>query len=418
MHKLSVGPVRPGPLGRVTLGLLLLALLAVSTAYGILLLLPLYLQQLGGSEATFGVLTAAAALPAAAALGVLLRFPGRVRPAFLLAAASLTYAGGAAGLASVHSVGLVLIGLGLLLGATWAVVYTVGPMVISEQVGDAVRAVYIGYVTGTIQLGFGLGPVLGSWLHRRGLPYPAVFLVGAALAAGAAVLVGLLSSRLPRRGGHRSDAAAEAPLQLGAAMARIVHSPAATPLLMILLAACLFTTMNSFQTTFAQSRGLSFDVFYISYTVAVIVVRLVVARALRDPAADRVVLGSTVGITVAVLAFLAVGSNPLVYAAASALLGAAYGLALPAAQARAVNLAPIGDRPRMLPLAGLLFQIAILVFPLAAGAMIIAFGYRVLFGVLLCFAVAVSLLGLRRSVPNPASTDRPAAACGAPSRAG
>jgi MFS family permease len=278
--------------------------------------------------------------------------------------------------------------------------------VVSEQVSDAARAAYIGYVTGTVQLGFGLGPVLGGWLHRRGLPYPAVFLIGAALAAGAAILVGLLATRLPRRAAHRPDATAEVPLRLGAALARILRSPAATPLLMILLAACLFTTMNSFQTTFAQSRGLSFDVFYISYTAAVIVVRLVVARALRDPAADRVVLGSTIGITVAVLAFLAVGSNVLIYAAASALLGGAYGLALPAAQARAVNLAPAADRPRMLPLAGLLFQIAILAFPLAAGAVIITFGYRVLFALLLCFAIAISLLGLRRSQPNQTSNCR------------
>jgi MFS family permease len=410
MSEVPVGVDEARPMGRVTFGLLLMAMLAVASAYGVLLLLPLYLKQLGGNEATFGALTAAAVLPAAVVLGVLLRFPGTIRPSVLLATASLIYAGGAAGLAMIGSIGLVLVGLALLLGATWAVIYTVGPMVVDEHVGDTGRAAYIGYVTGTVQLGFGLGPVLGGWLHGRGLTYPAVFLVGAGLAAVATGLVALLATRLPRRPLHPPTATAEHPLRLLPAMAGILRSPAATPLVMILLMACLFTAMNSFQTTFAQSRGLSFDVFYVSYTTAVIVVRLVVARALRDSAVDRVVIASTIGISVAVLAFLAVGANPLLYAAASALLGGAYGLALPAMQARAVNFAPTADRRRMLPLAGLLFQIAILGFPLVAGAVITAFGYRVLFAVLFCFAVAVSLLGLRRSPTSRAAARRPSVA--------
>jgi MFS family permease len=182
-----------------------------------------------------------------------------------------------------------------------------------------------------------------------------------------------------------------------------------TPLAMILVMACLFTTMNSFQTTFALARGLSFDIFYISYTLAVIVVRLVVARLFRDTAVDRVVVAATAGIGVALLGFLAVGSNAYVYAAASALLGGAYGLALPAMQARAVNFAPPAARSRMLPLAGLLFQVVILAFPLVAGAVITAFGYQAVFALLCCLAVALTALGLRRSpsarspIPQPPS---------------
>jgi hypothetical protein len=47
---MAVGVAAPSPMGRVPLGLLLLATLAVSTAYGVLLLLPLYLKQLGGDH--------------------------------------------------------------------------------------------------------------------------------------------------------------------------------------------------------------------------------------------------------------------------------------------------------------------------------------------------------------------------------
>ena len=53
--------------------------------------------------------------------------------------------------------------------------------------------------------------------------------------------------------------------------------------------------------------------------------------------------------------FLLVGSNALLY---SALLGLGYGLALPSV--RAVNVSDESVRPRVLPMAGLLFQAAII----------------------------------------------------------
>jgi MFS family permease len=377
-------------------GRLLAGVLVVSTGYGVVLLLPLYVQQLGGSEATFGLVTASAAVPAAVMLGLLLRFPDRLPASSLLAAASLVYGAAACGLVAVHSVGPVLVVLGVLLGATWAVVYTVAPMVVSQRVGDADRAAYIGYVTGMMQLGLGLGPVVGGFLHSQGLSYPAVFAVAGGLAFSAAAFVGSptgLRREFFPGDRHRTTT------NLAPTLARTLRSPAAAPLVTVLLAACLFTTMASFQTTFAASRRLPFAVFYLSYTGAVILVRLVVARALPDLAARAVVVASSAGITLAVLLFLAVGSNVAVYATASMLLGAAYGLALPAAQARAVNLAPPLDRPRMLPLAGLLFQVVILAFPLAAGAIIVEGGYVVLFGVLLAFGVGITVLGLVRVRP-------------------
>jgi MFS family permease len=386
----------PAPIGRVPLALLLAATLAVATAYGVLLLLPLHLKQLGGSEATYGVLTAMAAVPAAAALAALLRVPDRVRPALVSAAASLVYAAATAALAALPAIGVLLAVLVVAMGSAWAVVYTVGPMVVSDHVPDGARAAYIGYVTGTVQLGFGIGPVLGGWLHDRAWSYPEIFVVGAGLAAGAAGLVALVAAVLPPAP-RRSPAA-----PLCGAMVSVARSPALTPLVMILITACLFTTMNSFQTTFAQSRGLRFDVYYVTYTVAVIVARLVVAPFFRDTSVRPVVLGATLGIGVALVGFLFTGSSVARYGAASALLGAAYGLALPAIQARAVNLAPVADRARMLPLAGLVFQTVILAFPLVAGAVITAFGYQSVFVVLVGLAAALVALGLRHPGWRPA----------------
>ena len=68
-------------------------------------------------------------------------------------------------------------------------------------------------------------------------------------------------------------------------------------------------------------------------------------------------------------------------------MGLGYGLALPGVQAQAVNVSEEQIRPRVLPVAGMLFEGAILGFPLVAGWIITGFGYRALFALLLTFAL-------------------------------
>ena len=53
--------------------LLLLGTLGVSTAYGMMLLLPLYVRALGGNEASFGVILSSATVTAVLCIGLLIR---------------------------------------------------------------------------------------------------------------------------------------------------------------------------------------------------------------------------------------------------------------------------------------------------------------------------------------------------------
>ncbi|WP_163554528.1 MFS transporter [Candidatus Frankia alpina] len=401
---------------QTVLWLLLTCVLLASSAYGVLLLGP-FVKTVGGSEATYGALSAAAVVPTAAALALLLRFPRAVPPQLLMAGACLVYAGAAALMAGVHSRNGALVVAAIVLGTAWAVTYTAAPMIASELATDRNRATLIGYATGTIQAGFGIGPVLGNALRDAGMSYQQVFAVGAALALAAAVLVVPLTIELRRlaagqTAGAQSDAAEEKPRPqpvrepehpgraAGTGWRGALRSPSVVPLAMVLLSACVFTTMNSFQTTFADSRQLDFDIFYVTYAVAVIAVRLGLARMLPDSASDRVVAVTTVGMTAAAVAFVFVGTSPVLYCLASLLLGCTYGLGLPAFQARAVNLAGPEERVRMLPMAGLLFEVAILAFPLVAGAVVHANGYRGLFVLLIAITGVVTALGQIRGRPQ------------------
>ena len=374
---------------------LLLGTLGISVAYGMLLLLPLYVQELGGDEADFGVILSAGAVPAVLCIGALIRYPEVLKPYAVVAIAIAVYAAGAAGVSLTTESWTPLIGLGVLLGTAWALVYTATPMVMSEMVTDEGRATYFGYLTGTQQIGIGAGPVIARFLVETPLGFRGTFLAASVVCLVAAALtlaVGALTPDSQKVDGvgsqaRGSGAVVSAAPSFGLSVRKILGSEAAFSLGMIMLFACLFTSMTSFQTTFANARGLDYSVYYVAYTVAVIFSRFVLAGAASRFDSRPVIAAAVSVMALAVAAFLLVGSNVLIYGAASAVLGLSYGLALPTVQAQAVNVSEEAVRPRVLPIAGLLFQAAILGFPLIAGWLIAGSGYGALFAVLVSFAL-------------------------------
>jgi MFS family permease len=305
----------------------------------------------------------------------------------VVALAIATYGIGAVGASLITEGWTPLVGIGVLLGTAWAVVYAASPMAMSLMVADEGRAAYFGYLTGTQQIGIGVGPVISRLLVETPLGFRGTFLVAGVVclvALAFTLLVGALVSDAGKEGEEESEAS---PVSFGAAMRSILISEAAFSLAMILLFACLFTTMTSFQPTFAGARGLDYSVFYVAYTVAVIFSRFVLAGVAVHFDSRLVIAASVSIMALAVASFLAVGSNTLLYGISSALLGLGYGLALPSVQAQAVNVSEEQVRPRVLPMAGMLFEGAILGFPLVAGWVITGFGYRALFAVLLAFVL-------------------------------
>ena len=170
----------------------------------------------------------------------------------------------------------------------------------------------------------------------------------------------------------------------------MLTSEAVYPLTMVFLGASMFSSMMTFQTTFAASRGLNFQIFYGFYIAATIACRLLLSQAVSR-ANPRVMIVVLLAIMCASLAsFSFVGSNTVLYAIASTLLGSSYGLVYPLIQAHAVNLTVAELRDKVLAYFSFSYFVAVYGFPLIAGWVIVRFGYPA-FAVLL-FAVGLAEL--------------------------
>lgn len=384
----------------------MVAALGASVAYGMMLLLPLYVVRLGGDEAGFGVVLSSAALPAIVVLVLLVRYPQAVPPHRLLSGAVAVLGAGALGAALVTGRWEMLVGVGILIGTAWACVYTVAPMVVSAMVTDAGRSTYFGYLTGSQQLGIGLGPVLGATLIDTGVDIRGTFLVAGVLCALSALACLGIGSLTTLQARPATPVGSAGELGMAQSVRALWRSQARVWLGVIALFACLFTAMTQFQATFAAAQGLPYSIFFIGYTAAVIAVRFGVAPRVSRFDTTLVIAVSVSVMALAVASFLLIGGSPFLYAVSSVLLGMGYGLALPAVQAEAVNVSPERLRPRVLPLAGLVFQAGILLFPLVVGLTVTALGYWMLFLVLLSFAVLQATLAWRQ-VLRPAAAATP-----------
>ena len=248
----------------------------------------------------------------------------------------------------------------------------------------------------------GAAPIAGQLLVQHGWSYRAVFALAALLSAGSAVLFCGSSGYLRR-------AAAAAPARAGGrgltGPLRLVLASRARPfLLMVLLGACVFTTMTAFQPGFAASMRQSAPVFYAFYTLGVILPRFTVTRLLarwRPGAATTVLLA---GMCLSLAGFMLAGHNRVLYALSATTLGVGYGLAYPLIQARAADSVPGELRHWTLWYFSLAYFAGLYGFPLIASLVITLGGYPVLTAVLLI--VGVAELAVSARAPDPAGRIR------------
>jgi len=174
------------------------------------------------------------------------------------------------------------------------------------------------------------------------------------------------------------------------ALRQIFASDAKYGFLMVFLGACVFSTMMNFQTTYAETSGLDFSVFYICYTAAVIGSRFLISGVVNRREPMRMTILLLALMCGALVMFQFIGQSTLVYGAASVVLGVSYGLVYPLIQAQTVNAVREQLRSRTLVYFSLAYFLAVFGFPLLGGRVIVEAGYASLL-VLLTGAAALEL---------------------------
>jgi MFS family permease len=383
-------------LARLWLGCLLAA-----GAYGLTLLLPAWVKTAGGSQAQAGLVYWCGAIGAACALVLGGRLTERTGPGRGAVAGCWLYAAGTGILAAVARPGGSAYAAGVLLGAGWALFFTCAPVTASQVPGAQRASSRFQVLAGCNALGMGAAPIAGQFLVDHGVSYRSLFAAAALLSLGAGALLSALARLVPTGTGQARAGTAGRGI---AGPARLVLASRARPfLVMVLLGACVFTAVTTYQAVLAARMGLDPAVFYACYTAGVIIPRFTLTRALATVSAGRATTTLLAGMSLALAGFLEAGHNPAIYAASSTALGITYGLAYPLIQAQAADSAPAGLRYWVLWYFSLAYFAGLYGFPFLASTLITAGGYRTLIACLLGIAVLELAVSTKTRSPRQAT---------------
>jgi MFS family permease len=294
------------------------------------------------------------------------------------------------------TVGLGLVCASVLLGFGWALTYSLGPIVLTHLVAADHRVQSFALLSVFVMAGFGLAPVIASALEASGFSVSAAFFLTAALCLLSAAIVFVLDRPVRQ---HALNSAPQAPSRITLlSLMQVLKSPARTPIIMVCLGASVFAGLNNFQTVFADDRGLNYAVFFLIYTVTVVVFRLVLVRFKggKNPYLTIAVLQYLMCASVVLFVFS--GGSTGLYAAVAVLFGLGYGVSYPILVAVTANDARDDLGPQTLQLFALTYFIGIFGFPLIAGWMIVEIGPTPLLACVAVLAAVEATMALSRAV--------------------
>jgi MFS family permease len=402
----------PWPLRRIE-ALVFVTVFLDLVGFGIVIpLLPFYVQSMGGSELTVGVLLGSFSFTQLLATPLLGRFSDRYgrRPIILVSLAANALAMGLFSLASYHHLLPLLFVSRILAGATSGNL-SACQAVLADVTPPENRARAMGRLGAGIGLGLVLGPVLGGQLSLWGAWFPP-------LAAGALALLGALGVlvAMPETHPNRSTAAKQ-PSRLSV----FQSSPRQRALrIMLLLYFFVFLSMTTLQVAFAllAQERLGWGAKQVGYVFALVGgLGLVIQGGLIGPLSKAVgearllILGTL--ILCAGMLGVSVAAQPLSLIGAVVLLGTGLGLIQPLLG----SLASQAANPSLLGLTLGLAQssggLARTVGPVASGALYKSLGASAPFTAGALIALGATVLGAllkreglgKRRDPEPAPRD-------------
>ncbi|MBE1284397.1 MAG: MFS transporter [Rhodobacteraceae bacterium] len=379
---------------RTLFSFLLLATFLQAGAYGLTFLLPRLFAGFGADEKTVGAMLLIATLATLIAVYLSGHLSDRLGRVQTLSGACLSIAAALALFAMADGVGVALVAASLCLGAGWGLTYALIPVVVTTIVEPEDRVRFFALHSVVVMAGFGLSPVMASVMEDAGYQIRDAFLLTAGLCIIAALIFLAL---IPRLSSFGAGSSTKSQLSLQA-IGQILRSPARLPVVMVCIGASVFAGMSNFQTVMADERGLDYAGYFLTYTLTVVLFRLVLARFkggrvpyLTIAALQYVMCGS-------LLLFLVSGDSPALYLLVAVLFGIGYGVSYPILAAMGANDAAPELLPQTLQFFALTYFIGIFGFPLIAGWVIVELGSSALLTLCAILAGVEATLALKRGM--------------------
>lgn len=387
-------------LSRTTiLVLYFIACFVQSGAYGLTFLLPDLFQTFKANEKDVGYMLALTTI----ATLLTVYFAGHFADKFgrlptlglsgIIIAASFTLFGFA------QQVDIILISASILLGVGWGLFYSLTPVVLTRLTAADDRVRTFALLSVFIMGGFGTSPIIAAWLQDTGASIGDIFHAMAFLCAlSGALFFAIRRSIQSLSREMTADPASRLTLQ---SLKRIMSSRAWLPITMVMLGASVFAGIANFQTVYADARNLDYSVFFLAYTLTVIVCRIVLIgfQGGKNPYQTIALLQFVMGGSVVV--FLLMANTVPLYVLVAIMFGIGYGASYPILTAMAANDAEPDLVPQTLQLFALSYFVGVFGFPLIAGSMIVSVGHSpVLVLVALLALLEASMAAVRSRKTN------------------
>lgn len=365
-------------------------------AYGVTFLIPLMVEQRGGSEAFAGAVISTATISTV----LLVIISGHIADTFgsakAVATSGIFLVAAMFGFFISSNLSHNLMLFALLLGIGWGVFYTLAPILVSAIIKPERRIRFFALLSGSMMAGIGTGPLVGRMVTSIHLPIEYAFLIAGLASLSGVAICFYLDHNFTKNNNVIPHVSKISPKSIFA----IAHSNAIFPIVMVGLGACIFGGLSSFQTTYAQTFGFDYSLFFAGFMLAAIGCRLMLAGYVvkRNPFISSFLLTSLVAISI----FMFIKNTNQVYTQvytyvlASIILGVGYGLNYSVINGLAANEAPAGLMPQSLLLFSLSYFVGLFGFPIIAGAIIVQAGIISMLYILLTIAIVITILSIFR----------------------
>lgn len=306
------------PFIQMTVGMLFL----FTGFYLLLPTLPLYIKQLGGSEAQVGLIIGMFTLSAVIfrpIVGGLLDRYGR-RPfivgGLLFFALSMYLYDWVAGI-------LLLVVLRIIHGMSWAISTTAVGTAITDIIPSTRRGEGMGWYGLAMTVAMAVGPMLGIWIIQN-YSFHSLFLFATSLSV-VALILGFMT---------------KIPFQRRAAIGRMefFERSVLSVTVAIFFLAVAYGGITTFLPLFAESLQLNSGTFFLVYAIALTLIRPMAGK-LSDRYGETFVILPALGITILALIVLSLSTGLTGVIISAILYGIGFGSAQPALQAATLRLA-------------------------------------------------------------------------------